>query len=162
MAVFFDLLLIAIFLLTVIKHTRLGLACSILSACRLFASLILAAILYYPIATLFNGVGIPAALSGILAFLAVFIAFMLLSKLVIKLINKIKIPVVTRVDRLLGFFLGLLLGFIFTSFISTSIYTLLELLSVSAESDAMSAYYDSYVFRFIYELKIFEFIRNLF
>ena len=161
MAIFIDVLLVAIFLLTLIRHTRLGLACSILSACRFFASLILAALLYYPVASLLHGAGAPEALSGILGFIAVFAAMMILSKLLIKLLNKIKIPVVTRVDRFLGFLLGLLLGFIFMSLVSTSIYTLLELLSVSAEGQAMTAYYDSYVFKFVYELEMFEFIRNL-
>ncbi len=162
MAVFIDVLLVVILLLTVIKHARLGLACSVLSAFRFFASLILAAILYSPIASLMYGIGVPLALSGIMAFLAVFIAAMILSRLLIKALSKIKIPVVTKVDKFLGLVLGVILGFVFTSLLSTSIYTVLELLSVTPESNAMSAYYDSCVFKFIYELELFEFIRNLF
>ena len=162
MAVFIDVLLVFILLFTVIKHARLGLACSVLSACRFFLSLILAALLYYPIATLMCGIGVPLALSGIIAFLTVFIAAMIVSRLLIKALSKLKIPVVTKVDKFLGLLLGVILGFVFTSLLSTSIYTVLELLSVSPESNAMSAYYDSYVFKFIYELELFEFIRNLF
>lgn len=163
MAIFFDVLLVAILLFTVIKHTRLGLACSVLSAGRFFASLILASILCYPIAALFYEIGIPTAISGIVAFIAVFFVFMLFSKLLIKLLSKIKIPVVTKVDKLLGLLLGVILGLIFTSLLSTFIYTVLEARAmISSDADAMSAYYDSYVFKFIYELEIFEFIRNLF
>ena len=163
MAIFFDVLLVAILLFTVIRHARLGLTCSVLSAGRFFASIILASILCYPVAALFYSIGVPSAISGIIAYIAVFIAAMLLSKLMINLLSKIKIPLVTRVDKILGFLLGLCLGLIITSLLSTLIYTVLEARAViSSEADAMSAYYDSYVFKFIYELKIFEFIRNLF
>ena len=163
MAIFFDVVLVAILLFAVIRHASLGLTCSILSAGRFFASLILASILCYPVAAIFYGIGIPSAVSGIIAYIAVFIAAMLLSKLFIKLLSKIKIPIITRVDKILGFVLGLVLGLVVTSLLSTLIYTVLEARAViSSEADAMSAYYDSYVFKFIYELKIFEFIRNLF
>ena len=162
MAIFIDVLLCALFLLTVIKHTRLGLACSILSAFRLLFCLIIAGLLYSPVASLLFGAGVSAALAGTVAFLLVFLATMILSRLIIRLLSKVKIPVITKVDKFLGFFLGLVLGFVVTSLVSTSLYTFLELLSMSPGSEAMSAYTDSYVFKFIYELKIFDFIRNLF
>ena len=163
MAVFFDVLLVAVTLFFVIKHTRLGLACSILSAGRFLVSLILASLLCYPVAAFFSEIGIQSALAGIVAYVTIFVAAMLLSKLLIKLLSKIKIPLVTRVDKLLGFVLGLLLGLVITSLASTFIYTVLEArASVLSDANAMSAYYDSYVFKFIYELEIFEFIRNLF
>ena len=162
MAIFIDILLIAVFLYCIIKHTRLGLACSVLSATRLVGSLLVASLIYYPIARLLHAIGISEAISGTVAFVAVFIASMLLSRLLIRLISKIKIPVVTKVDKFLGLLLGIVLGFVFTSLISTVIYTLLDLFSVMSDSSNINAYNDSYLFEFIYELKIFEFIRNLF
>lgn len=163
MSIFFDVLLLALLLFTVIRHAKLGLACSILNAGRIFLSLIAAAVLSYPFATIMYGIGVPAALSGIVAFLVVFLSVLLLSKLMIKLLSKIKIPIVTRVDKFLGLILGILLGLIYVSILSTSVYTVLEIIaSAQADGDIMSVYNDSYVFKFIYELKIFEFIRNLF
>ncbi len=162
MAIFIDILLISVFLFITIKHARLGLACSVLSASRLLVSLLAAGLACYPIAFLLHEIGVSEAMSGTLAFVAVFIAGMILSKLLIKLLSKIKIPVVTKVDKFLGLLLGILLGLIFTSLMSTVIYTLLDLFSTVQGSSDLSAYNDSYAFRFIYELKIFEFIRNLF
>ena len=163
MSIFFDVLLVALLLLTVIKHSRLGLACSILNAGRILLSLIVAALFSYPFAAIMYGIGVPSALSGIVAFLVVFFAVLFISKLLVRLLSKIKIPLVTKVDKFLGFILGLLLGVLYVSLLSTSIYTVLEIIdSASADADIMCVYNDSYVFRFIYELKIFEFIRNLF
>jgi len=163
MAIFFDILLVAIFLFTVIRHSKLGLTCSILIAGRFFASIIVAGILCYPVAALLHLVGIPAALSGIIAYVALFIGAMFLSKILINLLSKIKIPLVTKVDKILGLVLGVLLGLVFTSLLSTFIYTVLEVYDMLISgTEAMSAYNASYVFKFIYELKLFEFIRNLF
>jgi len=163
MSIFFDVVLLAILLFTVVRHAKLGLACSILNAGRIFLSLIAAAVLSYPFASIFYGIGIPVALSGIVAFLTVFFAVLLLSKFLIKLLSKIKIPVVTKVDKFLGFILGILLGLIYISILSTSAFTVLEIIaSAQSDGDVMSVYNDSYVFKFIYDLKIFEFIRNLF
>lgn len=163
MAILIDIILIAIFVLTIIRHSRLGLACSVLSAGRMIFSIILALALCYPVGALANAVGVPDAISGIVAFIAVFIIAMLLSKLLINLLSKIEIPLVTRVDKFLGFVLGVVLGLIFVSFTATTVYTVIELIaSLSAESGAMSVYDNSYVFKAVYDLKIFEFIRNLF
>ena len=162
MAIFIDILLITVFLFCIIKHARLGLACSVLLATRLVGSLMVAGLIYYPIARLLHAIGLAEAVSGTVAFISVFIASMMLSKLLIELISKIRIPIVTKVDKFLGLLLGILLGFIVTSLISTVIYTFIDLSSRTSDGSAVSAYYDSYIFKFIYELKIFEFIRNLF
>ena len=162
MAIFIDILLASVFVLCIIRHARLGLACSVLSAIRLVGSLLAASLIYYPVARLLHAIGVAEAVSGTVAFIAVFIASMIFSKLLIRVISNIKIPIVTRVDKFLGFLLGIVLGFVFTSLISTVIYTLLDLFSALSDSSNINAYNDSYLFEFIYELKIFEFIRNLF
>ena len=147
MAIFIDVLLIALFLLTVIKHARLGLACSILSAGRFLFCLVLAGILYLPVGSLICLTGVPTAFSGTLAFLLIFLVSMIISKLLIKLLSTIKIPIITKIDKLLGFFLGLVLGIIITSLITTSLYTVLELISSTADGGVMNVYTDSYVFK---------------
>lgn len=163
MAIFFDVLLVALLLFTIIRHAVLGLTCSILMAGRFFASLILAGVLCYPVAALLHFLGIPSALSGILAFIAIFICAMLLSKMLISLLSKIKIPLVTKIDKTLGLVLGIVLGLILTSLLATVIYTVLEVSAVvGGQPDAMAPFNNSYVFRFIYNLRIFEFIRNFF
>ena len=163
MAIVFDVLLVAIFLFMVIRHAILGLTCSILMAGRFFASLILAGVLCYPVAALLHFIGIPSALSGILAFVAIFIGAMILSKILITWLSKIQIPLITKVDKTLGLVLGIVLGLIATSLLATVIYTVLEVSAVvSAQPEVMASFNSSYVFRFIYNLRIFEFIRNFF
>lgn len=163
MAIVFDIILLAIFVITVIRHFSLGLACSVLDAGRLLASFLVAVLLCYPIGAIFYSLGVPSAFSGIIAFIIIFVAALILSKLLIKLLSKIKIPIITKVDKILGLLLGVVLGAIFVSFASTAIYTVIELISsVNADSEIMAVYEDSYVFKFIYDLKLFDFIRNLF
>ncbi len=163
MSVIFDVILLAILVLTVIRHTRLGLACSVLSAGKFIFSMIVALLLSYPVAALVLSFGVPEALSGIVAFVIVFALTFILSGFLIRLLSKIKIPIITKVDKILGFLLGLILGAVIVSIASTAIYTVIELISlVNANSDVMSIYENSYVFKFIYELNLFEFLRNLF
>ncbi len=163
MAIIIDVVLVVLFLFNVVRHSRLGLVCSVLSAGRFIFSILLALILCYPVGILVNAAGVPDALAGIAAFIAVFILAMLLSKLIVNLLSKIKIPLITKVDKFLGFILGVIIGALTVSILSTAIYSVLDLITtVNAESNAMNIYSDSYVFKFIYDIKIFEFVRNLF
>ncbi len=163
MSIIIDLILATILVLTIIRHWRLGLACSILNTGRFFVSLIVSAILCYPVASIMYSLGMPGALSGIVSFILLFVITMILSRLLVKLLSKIKIPIITKVDKLLGLLLGIVLGMIFISITATTIYTVIEVISsVGNNSEAMSIYSNSYVFKFVYDLKIFEFIRNLF
>ena len=146
-----------------LKHARLGLACSILDAGRLFFSIIAALMLCYPVGLILYDLGMSEAISGIAAFIVVFILALLLSKLFVKLLSKIKIPIVTKVDKFLGAILGCILGILFVSILSTTVYTILEMISLlSNDAEIMNVYDNSHIFKYIYDLKIFEFIRNLF
>ncbi len=163
MSIVFDIALVALLLLTVIKHARLGLACSILDAGRIIIAIVAAVALCYPVGAIFLGLGVPSAFSGILGFIIVFIVALLVSKLIVALLSKIKIPVITKVDKLLGFLLGLVLGVFMMSVATTAVYGIIELVaSLDTGSDVMSIYSESYVFKFIYDLKLFDFVRNLF
>ncbi len=163
MAIFFDVLLVALLVFSCVRHFRLGLACSVLSAGRLVFSLIIASLLCRPVGMLIFNLGVPEFFSGIVAFVLLFVAVMIASSFIIGLLSKIKIPIITKFDKLLGLVLGIILGMLTVSVISTALYSVLELLVLfDAESTAMSVYEESYVFKFIYDLKLFDFIRNLF
>ena len=100
--------------------------------------------------------------SAIIAYMTVFLLSYLLLSLIIKGLQKIKIPILTGVDKTLGLLLGVALGLFHASLISTVIYCVIEYLAaVNSDPTVMSVYADSYMFRFIYDLKFFEFVRNL-
>ncbi len=163
MSIIVDLILGTILVWTIIKHWRLGLACSILNTGRFFLSVIVAVLLCYPVASIMYSLGVSGALSGIISFVFLFVVTLLLSGLLVKLLSKIKIPIITKVDKFLGLLLGIVLGMIFISITATIIYTVIEVMSsVGNNGEVMMVYNDSYVFKFVYNLKIFEFIRNLF
>ncbi len=163
MTLVIDILLIILFLFSMFKYGRLGLACSILNAGRFFISILAGLLLCYPVGSVMYELGVSESLSGITAFLVVFIAVFILSKILIKMLSKIKIPLVTTVDKLLGTLLGAILGIIWVSLLSTALYTVLEVISaISQNTEVMNLYENSHIFRHIYDLEIFEFIRNLF
>ena len=170
MAIVVDLIFAAILIFSIIRHYRLGLACSVLSAGKFLFSLLLAAILRRPVATLiasfFENADMSYAtveiLAGVLSFVIIFITVFILSGLIIRMLSKIKIPIITKVDKLLGLVLGLVIGILSLSAIATVLYSILEVsVFIDSSSNALDLYYDSYVFRSVYELHIFEFIRSL-
>ena len=100
--------------------------------------------------------------SSIIAYVVIFIVAFIVLSIVIKGLSKIKIPVVTKLDKILGVVFGLVLGALTVAFISTATYSILELVAaMKGNEEVMKIYSDSYVFKFIYDLRIFEFIRKL-
>ena len=163
MSLVIDAVFVTIFLFFLIRHARLGLACSVLSAGRLLLSLLLASMLHRPVSLLLSALAdTTAGLLSIISFVLVFFATLLLSGLLVRMISKIRIPIVTKVDKLLGAILGVFLGLLVTNALASVIYTGLELVNgLSPEKDLMKVYENSYAFKFAYGLKIFQFIRNL-
>lgn len=167
MAVTFDIILTAIFLFFVVRYLIFGLVGALLRAGRFIFSILAAALLCRPCASLLSGLfkNFPAGsglLSGTLGFVFAFIVVFIISTIVIKLIGSIKIPIVSTLNRLLGLALGLAVGILVVSALSTVLFTVLEVIMlVNPQSDAMNVYYSSNVFRFVYDLKVFEFIRNI-
>ena len=105
---------------------------------------------------------ISRTLSAIIAYVLIFVVAYIVLSIVIKGFSKIKIPIITKIDKLLGITLGLALGVLGVAFISTAIYSILEFISAIKNSEEiMKIYSDSHVFKFIYDLRIFEFIRKL-
>ena len=170
MAIIVDIVFVALFVLSLFRHYRLGLACSVLSAGKFVFSLLVAAVLRRPVASLIFlalegsslSSNVAGIVSGVLAFIMVFVAVFVSAGLIIRMLSKIKIPIITRVDKLLGLLLGLVIGILSVSALATVLYSVLEIVSfIDPDGAALAVYNDSYVFRFVYGLRIFEFIRNL-
>ncbi len=105
---------------------------------------------------------LASTVSAIIAYVAVFVVTFLVLLLVFFLLEKIDIPLLTGIDKILGLILGMVLGLLSTSLITTALYSGIELIAaMNSDSEIMSLFNDSYVFKFIYNLKIFDFIRQL-
>lgn len=170
MAIVIDIVFVALFLFLVIRHWRLGLACSVLSAGKFLFSILCASLLAKPVALLLGYVfdalltndGAVGVLAGIVGFAVSFFAVYLLSGLIIRAMSKIKIPIITKVDKFLGLCLGIVIGALSLSVLAVAVYSVAEIITfIDGTGDAMSIYDDSYVFKFVYDLKLFDFIRNL-
>ena len=67
-----------------------------------------------------------------------------------------------KIDRFMGALLGIMLGLCATSLVSVLLYSGLEIAySISKIEGVMSVYNDSFVFKAIFELSIFDYVRNL-
>ena len=105
---------------------------------------------------------ISRTISAILAYVIIFVAAYIALSVIIKGLRSIKIPIITRIDKLLGGTLGFLLGILGVALISTVLYSILEFVSAIKNSEEiMNVYSNSHVFKFIYDMHIFEFIRKL-
>lgn len=102
------------------------------------------------------------AISAVIGYVVVFVVAYIVLTVVVAGLKKIKIPILTGIDKALGLVLGLALGLFNASLIATAVYFALEYFAaMNSDSTIMNVYSNSYIFRFIYDLKIFEFIRNL-
>lgn len=100
--------------------------------------------------------------SAILGYLAVFLVTFVALTVVIACLKKIKVPLLTSFDKWLGLGLGILLGVFAAALLSTVFYTALEVAAaLTGDGRILDFYNDSLIFKFIYDLKIFEFVRNL-
>ncbi len=169
MSVIIDVLIAAIIISCVIRHYKLGLACSLLSFGKFIIAFICAGIFRAPFASL--GLRIFAKfeqyntvqneIAGVIAYIFIFAAVIILSNIIIKKFSNLRIPVVTKFDKLLGVALGLISGLFFASFISTVAYAAIKIMWSVTESEwIMNIYSSSYLFKFIKDISLFEFIRS--
>lgn len=100
--------------------------------------------------------------SAIIAYVVIFLIALIVLSILAALLKKVKVPILTRIDKILGLTLGLILGILSASMLATVIYTVLELVSaVNGNADIMNIYHDSIIFEFIHKINIFSFIRDL-
>ena len=170
MPYFFDILLVAVIAIFSIKHYKQGFAKTVLKFAKFFVSVILAILLGKLAAELIRASqildGLPApigsALSGIIGYVLAFAISFAVLTLVIDLLCSVKIPVLHKLNELMGLALGLVIGIFCASILSTVVYTCLEVVSaIKGDALIMNVYNDSLIFKFIYDLRIFEFIREL-
>ena len=101
---------------------------------------------------------VSAILGYALVFLVVFIAL----SIVCGLLKFIHIPVLSTIDKWLGLALGVVIELFSVSLLSTVVYTALEVAAaLTGDVGIMDFYNNSFVFKFIYNLRFFEFVRNL-
>lgn len=165
MSILIDLLLLVVICFCLIKHLRLGLFCSVLSLLKFIVAFVVALFLggYVGglLGRLFPTVG-GGRLFAVICYVLVFVAAYVVFSLIIKGLSKLEVPVLTKVDKFLGAVLGLVFGLLSASMISVILYMVLEIYTaISGNSEALFIYNDSYVFKFIYDLKIFGFIGSL-
>jgi hypothetical protein len=111
-----------------------------------------------------EGIAMPVAetISSILAAIIVFLVTYVAVTIAIFFLKHVKIPIITSFDRLLGLGLGVVVGVLGVSLASTAIYSLLEYFALSRnDPEIMNVYNNSWVFKFVCDLRIFEFIRKL-
>ncbi len=169
MSIVLDLVIVAILIVCAVRHYKLGLICSVFNAGKFILATILASVLTRPVGAIIKPtLGFEASdavlgmLSSIISFIVIFIAVIIASSVAIFFISKIKIPIITKFDKLLGLLLGLCIGIFSISLLSTVSYSVIEFISnVRQDADVMNIYHDSNVFKTVYDLKIFEFIRKL-
>ena len=105
---------------------------------------------------------LSGAVSAIFAYSAVFLVALLVLSILCVSLKNIKIPIISTVDKVLGLCLGLVLGLLSAAMVATVGHSILEFVSaLSGNYDVMNCYYNSYVFKFVNEIRIFNFIRSL-
>lgn len=105
---------------------------------------------------------ISNTVSGIVAYVVIFVTAVASVSIIVLILKRIRLPIITRFDKWLGLSLGICLGLLLSSMLSTVVYSLLELIAATDNNvNVMNVYERSLAFKFIYELKIFEFIRKL-
>ena len=136
-----DLVLVAIIAFFAFKYYKVGLFCSILGMGTFLISI---AVAYF--------------LKSIIAFALTYVGL----TVVLLILRHIKLPLVTRVDKYLGLALGLVFGLLVSSLLATVLYSLAEISSNAGFNDGLiDVYNGSYVFKFVYNLRIFDFIKKL-
>ncbi len=165
-----DIVFVGIIVSLIIRYAISGFTKAVLNFAKLIASAILAIIFGKALApwiletflTERVSASVASALSGIIAYALVYIVAFLVLTLIISLLCKIKIPLLTTIDKFLGAILGLVLSVLSLSIVSTVLFTSLQFFAeLRGNPEILDVYNNSYVFKFIYELRIFEFIRNL-
>ena len=162
MSVLIDVIIIAVFLFPVFKYWHKGLMQAILGVGKFFAAIIAAVILGRPIALLVNNIFSLEWMSAILAYIAVFLIALLVFSILCHSLKSIKIPILSTLDKILGLCLGIVIGVLSAATVATVGHSVFDFIStVSGNQDVMSCYHSSHVFKFVNEIGIFGFIRDL-
>ena len=171
MNVLIDIILVFAFAYCVLRYSKVGLLTSVLRFSKPTLALLLsvslggiASDLIYGFLAVESGgkTYLLAIMSSILGHISVFAISFILISMIIDLISSVKIPIISKIDRVLGAFLGIFVGFVIASAISTGAFSVLSALhNTVGDSVLMNVYHDSFVFKNVYNLRFFEFIKEL-
>lgn len=179
---FIDFVLLAVLLTYTFRHFKFGLMHTVFSIAKFLVSLVLAVIFGGYVGVLLKDGCIGRAVAesiyaklgdlisaavfntvcSVLGYVIVFVASYLVLSITVSGLQKIKIPILSGVDKTFGLLLGIVLGLFNASLIATAVYCALEYYAaINSDPVVMSIYTDSCVFRFVYNLNFFDFVRNM-
>ena len=166
-----DIILVIVLAYCVIRYSKEGLLISVLGIGKPLASLLIALTLGKPISFVVFGALIERSstnvlllriIASILSYTLIFVISFASISIIISIISNIKIPVISKIDRSLGAVFGLLIGLAFASVISTCVFSAISTYeALISGSEIMNIYNDSTVFKIVYNLKFFDFIKEL-
>lgn len=159
MSIAVDVMLIIIFALEILLGWKKGLTGVLLGIARIAVSFGVAILLGPSIG---GAIGEGGALSRVLGYIVVFIITYAVSTVVILLLKSVKIPLLDRLDKILGLLIGAVLGILTVSLICVPLQSLLSAITrISGNNGFIDVYNNSHVFKFVNESNIFGFIRDV-
>lgn len=154
-----DVILIGVLALQIFFGWRRGLTGVVLGFARIILSFLLALVLGPAIGDAFGDGGF---LSRVLGYICVFIVTFIGATILIFIFKQIKIPIISKLDKLLGILIGAALGVLTVSLIAVMLNSLLSAMTWISNNDTyIEVYNNSYVFKFINEFNIFGFIKDV-
>ena len=165
-----DAFLVVIFLFLTVKFYKIGILGTFFGVCRIGLSVAASYLLgEYASRFIISSVSnnreyhaVESALALVFSYILVFAIVFLVLTVVISATRRSEPRFIYKIDRFMGAFLGIMLGLCATSLVSGLLYSGLEIVySISNLEGVMSIYNDSLVFKTVFELSIFDYVRNL-
>ncbi len=171
MNVLIDIILVILLAYFIIRFSKSGFLISLLGLGKPLASIMIAFTLCQPMSEVVFGILVKQIsinalilriISSVFSYAFIFVISFLLISIIINIVSKIKIPVISKIDRSLGALFGFLIGFAFASMISNCTFSVISTYeALIGESEIMNIYNDSLIFKIVYNLKFFDFIKEL-
>ena len=159
MSTIIDVILIAILALQIFLGWRRGLTGVVLGFARIILSFLLALTLGPAMGDVFGDGGFFARVLG---YIAVFVVTFVGATVLMFIFRQIKIPLISKIDKLLGILIGAVLGVLTVSLVAVMLNSLLSAMTWISNNDSyVEVYNNSCVFKFINECNIFGFIKDI-
>ena len=162
--------LIVILIYFAVRFYKCGILGTLLGVCRFFFSLVSVVFLSGYVSKHLISVVLSRfdlgwgenILSLIISGALVFGVTLLISTVVVRAVRKAEGQIVLRIDRFFGALFGIAVGLCVSSLICTALHSVIEVAySVSGNEEILSVYNDSFVFKLIFDLSVFDHVKNL-
>ncbi len=154
-----DVILILVLALQIFLGWRRGLTGVVLGFARIILSFLSALALGPAIGDAFGNGGF---FSRVLGYISVFAVTFVGATVLMYIFRQIRIPLVSKIDKLLGILIGAALGVLTVSLIAVMLNSLLSAMTWISNNQAyIEVYNNSHVFKFINESNIFGFIKDV-